>query len=287
MNWLLLLTLAIEIPLGLDRFLPVPVGNPLTAEKVAKGRQLFFDKRLSRDGTVACASCHDPARAFSDGHARALGMGGQRGPRRTPRIANRAWGRSFFWDGRAATLEEQVLGPIANPLEMDLDPAEAARRVGLSLEEMRAALASYVRTIRSGDSAYDRYLAGDAAALDAGQKQGLELFRGKAGCANCHVGPNLTDEDFHYTGAGEDARDAGRAGRGYKTPSLRDAARTPPYMHDGSLATLEAVVDFYNEGGKLHPRLDAEMQPLGLNPGEKRNLVRFLESLNGRIRDGF
>lgn len=287
MNWLLLLTLSIEIPLGLDRFLPVPAGNPLTADKVAKGRQLFFDKRLSRDGTVACASCHDPARAFSDGHARALGMGGQRGPRRTPRIANRAWGRSFFWDGRAATLEQQVLGPIANPLEMDLDPAEAARRTGLSLEAMQAALASYVRTIRSGDSPYDRYLAGDAAALDAGQKQGLELFRGKAGCANCHVGPNLTDEDFHYTGAGEDARDAGRAGRGFKTPSLRDVARTPPYMHDGSLATLEAVVEFYNEGGKAHPRLDAEMQPLGLSPGEKRNLVRFIESLNGRIRDGF
>ncbi len=287
MKWLLLAALGIDIPLGLDRFLPVPAGNPLTVEKVAMGRRLFFDKRLSRDGTVACATCHDPALAYSDRQPRALGIGGRQGPRRTPRIANRGWGKSFFWDGRAATLEDQVLGPVANPLEMDLDPAEAARRVGLGLEQLRAALASYVRTIRSGNSAYDRYLAGEAGALDAGQKEGLALFRGKAGCANCHVGPLLTDEEFHYTGVGASGKDAGRPGMGFKTPSLRDVARTPPYMHDGSIATLAAVVDFYDQGGKAHPQLDGEMRPLGLSGAEKRNLTAFLESLNGRIRDDY
>lgn len=283
---ILLLAFLIEIPLGLDRFLPVPPGNPLTPEKVALGRRLFFDKRLSRDETISCASCHDPALAFADGSPRAKGIRGQMGPRRTPRIANRAWGRSFFWDGRAASLEQQVLGPIANPLEMDLDPALAARRLGLRLEDLQAALASYVRTIRSGGSPYDHYLAGNQQALDEEQKLGLALFRGKAGCTSCHLGPNLTDEEFHYTGAGRTPNDAGRPGEGFKTPSLRDVARTPPYMHDGSLDSLEAVVDFYNDGGKPHPRLDPEIQPLRLTPLEKRSLVRFLVSLNGRILDG-
>ncbi|MBM3759010.1 MAG: c-type cytochrome [Acidobacteria bacterium] len=286
MIFILLFGFLIEIPLGLDRFLPVPPDNPLTAEKVALGRKLFFDKRLSRDETVSCATCHDPAFAFSDGAPRAKGIRGQIGPRRTPRIANRAWGRTFFWDGRAATLEQQVLDPIANPLEMDLDPAVAARRLGLKVEDMQAALASYVRTIRSGGSAYDRYLAGNQQALDEEQKEGLALFRGKAGCTNCHLGPNLTDEEFHYTGAGRTPNDAGRKQQGFKTPSLRDVARTPPYMHDGSLESLDAVVDFYNEGGKPHPRLDSEMQPLRLTPVEKRRLMRFLVSLNGSILDG-
>lgn len=277
MTLLLLLTLAIDIPLGLDRYLPTPPSNPLTPQIVALGKQLFHDTRLSRDQSTSCATCHNPQLAFTDSHPKARGIRNQTGPRRTPRIANRAWGKSFFWDGRAATLEQQVLGPISNPLEMDLDPAIAARRVGLSVEQLQNALASYVRTILSGDSPYDRHLAGDSTALTPQQQAGLALFRGKANCASCHLGPNLTDEELHATGL-----DKGRI----KTPSLRDAARTPPYMHDGSLATLEDVIRFYNDGGKPHPDLDPEIQPLNLTPAEQASLAAFLHALNGRIRDG-
>lgn len=293
MTWpLLVLGLAIEVPLGLDRLVPTPEGKPLQRERVELGRTLFSDKRLSRDGTLSCASCHEAERAFSDAKAVAVGVQGRKGTRRTPRIANRAWGRSFFWDGRAKSLEEQVLGPIGNPLEMDLEPTVAARRVGLRLEEMQEALASYVRTIFSGDSAYDRYVAGDKSALTKLERAGLELFRGKAGCSSCHLGPLLTDEEFHVTGVGADAgryllsRKEEERGA-FKTPSLRDVARTPPFMHDGSLATLSEVLRFYNEGGKARPNLDVEMRALHLNDEELGALEAFLSSLNGRIVDGW
>ncbi len=285
---------SITIPMGLDRYIPAPDDNPMSADSIALGKRLFFDRRLSRDRTIACSTCHDPQRAFSDTRPRAVGIAGKKGSRRTPRIANRAWGKSFFWDGRAKSLEEQVLGPIANSLEMDLEPEVAASRVGLSKGEMQRALASYLRSILSGDSPYDRYLAGDEGALSLRQRTGLELFRGKAGCASCHLGPNLTDEEFHVTGVGGGA-DAGRFAitgveaerSAFKTPSLRDAARTPPYMHDGSMASLADVIRFYNEGGNRRvPGLDGELQPLGLSVEEQVALGAFLEALNGKIRDG-
>ena len=174
---------------------------------------------------------------------------------------NRAYGTSFFWDGRAQTLEQQVLEPVANPLEMASSAREAAARIGVGEAELRDALASYVRTFLSGNSAFDRYMAGDAAAMSAAEQLGLRLFTGKAGCSSCHVGPNFTDERFHNTGAG-DGSDPGRCAvtgreedRGaFKTPSLREAARTPPYMHDGSLATLEDVIEFYDKGGRANAR---------------------------------
>jgi cytochrome c peroxidase len=271
----------LPVPAGLDEYLPVPEANPLTREKVALGRKLFFDTRLSRDNTVSCATCHDPDHAFTDSRPLAVGIGGRVGNRRVPRIANRVYGALFFWDGRAATLEEQVIQPISNPREMDLPVEAAAARAGLDVRTLQAALASYVRTILAGDAPYDRYLQGDTAALTDEQRAGLRLFRGKAGCAVCHVGPNLTDERLHNTGAGA----ADRSGR-FKTPSLRDAARTPPYMHDGSIATLEEVVDFYDNGGKPNPHLDPDLRPLQLTAGEKASLVAFLRALNGRVRDG-
>ena len=296
---LLLLSVAVAwaekppIPAGLDAYLPVPEDNPLTAEKVALGRKLFFDPRLSRDGTVSCATFHDPQMAFTDKRPVGVGIGGRVGNRRVPRISNRAYGRSFFWDGRAASLEEQVLQPIANPKEMDQTPAEAAAKVGLAVRELSRSLASYVRTILSGDAPFDRYMAGDRGALSEVQRFGLRVFRGKAGCTSCHLGPNLTDERFHNTGVGWPA-DQGRfavtgteADRGaFKTPSLRDAARAPPYMHDGSLATLADVIEFYDKGGKANPHLDAEIRPLGLTAEERAALSSFLEALNGTMRDG-
>lgn len=299
---LLFLLLALRVPLGLDSYIPVPEDNPLRPEVVALGRKLFHEKRLSRDSTVSCATCHDPGHAFTDEHPRARGISNQIGPRRSPRILNRAWGKSFFWDGRALTLEDQVVQPITNPLEMALPLDAAVARLsqlpeyeGLNAARLRRALASYVRTILAGDSPYDRYLAGDRSALTPQQQQGLALFRGKAGCISCHLGPNLTDEGFHVTGAGASV-DPGRFEvsrreedrTAFKTPSLRQVAQAAPYFHDGSAPTLEAVVDHYDKGGSAaNPaNLDPEIRPLHLSVSEKQALAAFLHAFTGVIREG-
>src|SRR5262245_19096642 len=279
----------LRVPLGLDAYLPAPDSNPVTREKVEFGRTLFFWNGLSRDRSLSCSKCHVPEKAFSDGKAGAVGVRGQVGPRRTPRLLNRAWGKSFFWDGRAATLEDQVLQPVLNPKEMDLRLEEIASRVrsdGEMGSRMRAvfgheaeredvaqALATYVRCSFAGDSPYDRYGAGKREALSEQQQAGLQMFRGKANCVACHVGINLTDERFHNTGTGwKNGKwtDPGRVAvskeesdRGaFKTPGLREVERAAPYMHDGSLQTLEEVVDFYDKGGRENPLLDPEMRPL-------------------------
>jgi cytochrome c peroxidase len=290
----------LRIPLGLDLYMPVPEDNPITSDKVDLGRRLFNDRRLSRDGTVACVSCHDPDRAFSKADAISPGVFGRRGRRNAPALMNRAWGRSFFWDGRAATLEEQVLRPIEEPNEMDLPVAEASARVGVAPIAMARALATYIRSLMAGNSRYDRYANGDGDAFSAEEQVGLQIFRGNGNCTLCHVGPNLTDERFHNTGVAWSARsdrsadgftDEGRGAisgkpqdRGaFKTPTLREVARTSPYMHDGSIASLEEVVDYYDRGGNRNPTLDAELRPLGLTNVEKAALVSFLRTLSGRI----
>ncbi|HEY7338069.1 MAG TPA: cytochrome c peroxidase [Bryobacteraceae bacterium] len=286
-----------SVPLGLDLYRPVPEDNPLTREKVALGRRLFFDKRLSRDGAIACATCHDPRRAFTDGRELAVGIRGQIGTRNVPTLVNRVYGKAFFLDGRAATLEQQAIEPILNPREMDMTTPELESRIGLPANTITGALASFVRTILSGDSSYDRYMNGDTRALSPEAKLGLNIFRGKGHCINCHAGPNLTDERFHNTGvawAGGELHDVGRftvthaqEDRGaFKTPTLREVARTAPYMHDGSLATLADVVDYYDKGGNLNPGLDSDLRPLSLTGDEKHALVAFLSSLSGRIRVG-
>jgi cytochrome c peroxidase len=296
--WLLLpLALAaadkFSVPAGLDAYLPVPESNPLTREKVELGKKLFSDVRLSRDNSISCATCHNPKLAFTDARATSLGVGNRAGERRVPRLVNRGYGKAFFWDGRAATLEEQVMQPLENPKEMGLSPDEAAKRTGLPVDTLRQALSSYVRTILSGDSPYDRYLQGDRDALTAQQRLGLKLFRTKGGCTSCHLGPNFTDERFHNTGIGwpgdqgrfavtKQERDRGA----FKAPSLREAARTPPYMHDGSLKTIAEVIDYYDKGGKANPALDPEIRELHLTAGEKSALASFLQSLNGAVRDG-
>jgi cytochrome c peroxidase len=282
---LLLLAAAVTIPLGLDLYMPVPEENPLTPERIDLGRRLFFDRRLSRDRTISCSTCHDPERAYADGRAVAVGIFGRRGWRNAPALINRGYGRLFFWDGRAATLEDQVLKPIEDPNEMDLPLGEASARVGLQPEEISRALASFLRSILSGDSRFDRFVSSDRAALSTEEQAGLQLFRGKANCAACHVGPNFTDERLHNTGiAWRDGKfsDAGAGQGNFKTPTLREVARTAPYMHDGSMATLEEVIEYYDRGGNQNRYLDPELHPLHLSAKEQANLLLFLRSLSAR-----
>lgn len=301
-------TASLVIPLGLDLNMPVPKDNPLTPAKIALGKRLFNDNRLSADETMSCESCHDPQHAFSDQRMAALGIYGRRGPRRVPRLINRAYGSSFFWDGRASTLEDQVLQPIANPNEMGMTVDEALQRIKAdrsyrrdfkrafkgqpTSQNIAQALASYVRSILSGNSPYDRYMNGDQTALTASQQHGLELFRGKANCIACHSGPNFTDEKFHNTGIGwrvnsfdDDGRFAvthNEADRGaFKTPTLRDVADSPPYTHQGRLASLKDLIDFYDAGGNPNPHLDPQLHPLHLSAQEKQDLIDFLGALNG------
>ena len=272
----LLLALQLTIPAGLDTYIPTPDDNPITREGAELGRKLFFDKSLSRDRTVSCATCHIPEQAFTDGKPLAVGLANRLGKRRTPTIVNRGYGKSFFWDGRSPSLEDQVLKPIQNPDEMDLTLGEASQRVSLDAGAISKALATYVRAILAGDSPYDRYLRGDKSALTNEQIAGLRLFRGKANCTSCHIGPNLSDERLHNTGFGD-----------FKTPTLREAARRPPYMQDGSLATLAEVIEHYDKGGKPEPSLDPEIRKLNLTAEEKAALLAFLRSLSGVVKDGY
>jgi len=279
------LVLAITIPTGLDLYLPVPENNPITPQKIELGRRLFFDRRLSRDRSVSCSTCHDPKRAFSDTNAVAVGVFGRKGRRNSPALINRGYGRSFFWDGRVKTLEEQVLKPIEDPNEMDLSLAEAATRVRLDTGTIARALATYIRSLLSGGAPYDRFVNGDRDALSSERQMGLQLFRGKANCTACHAGPNFTDEDLHNTGIawidGKFADEGAGQGR-FRTPTLREISRTAPYMHDGSFASLEDVVEYYDKGGRPNPNLDPEIRRLQLSAAEKRAIVAFLRSLGGR-----
>ncbi len=293
MMWLLIA--ALVIPLGLDLYVPVPEDNPITVENIDLGRRLFIDRRLSRDGTIACSSCHDPGRAFAGLEPVARGIFGRPGRRNAPALINRAWGRSFSWDGRIATLEEQVVRPIEDPNEMDLSIDRAADRVGVSPGLLARALATYVRSIMSGNSPYDRYVSGDRSALSDEAQIGLQVFRGKGNCTACHIGPTFTDEQFHNTGIAWDGSglflDEGRAAvsgnpqdRGaFKTPTLRELEHSMPYMHDGSFRSLEEVIEYYDRGGNPNPQLDPELRPIALTTPEKRGLVVFLRSLSGEV----
>ena len=292
-------------PEGLPLYMPIPEDNPLTPGKIALGRRLFFDLSLSSDRTVSCASCHRPEHAFADTVALSRGAGGNRPTRNTPSLLNAGYAGPFFWDGRADTLEEQVVQPIANPREMGLPLSEAVERLRTDSNYRRAfrvafgedrvnanrlakALASYVRSLRSGDSPADRFAAGDVDAVSPPAREGYVLFVGKAGCAACHGGPLFTDERLHNTGVAVGGGDLGREqvtrrpedrGR-FNTPSLRNVARTAPYMHDGSLETLREVLEFYDRGGGSNPDLDRRLKPLSLTPAEIDNLLAYLRTLD-------
>ena len=301
-------------PEGLDLYLPVPADNPLTPAKVALGERLFFEPLLSADEKLSCSSCHKPEHAFSDTVAVSAGVYGRRGTRNAPSIVNAAYGDSFFWDGRAATLEDQALQPIQAPNEMDMSLDSVLQRLGgkpeyrerfaaafpdgeVSAPNLARAIASYVRTLRSGDSPFDRFFAGDNNALSTEARDGFQLFVGRARGSLCHAGPRFTVQPFHTTGvAGREGMlaDSGRAAvtgtrdalGAFKTPSLRNVALTAPYMHAGSVATLEEVVEFYNEGGNPNPYQDPDIRPLNLNASERSALLAFLRSLSGKVTAG-
>ncbi|MDH5526577.1 MAG: c-type cytochrome [Nitrospirota bacterium] len=305
-----------EAPAGLD---PVafPAGNPQTSEKVALGTRLFFDPRLSGDGTVACASCHNPALGWSNGLSLAFGVRGQTGIRSAPTILNAAYADTLFWDGRAGSLEEQATGPLVNPVEMGntlsgvVDAISSIPAYGpffesafgdrkVTVERIVQAIAAFERTLVSGASPFDRYkYKGERSALTASQIRGMELFREKerANCAKCHrfddFSADLTDFRFHNVGVGMDhpQPDIGRQAvtgnpedRGaFRTPTLRNVAATAPYMHDGRFATLEQVVDFYIRGATPNPNLDINIQPFELTDAEKADLIAFLNALTGDL----
>lgn len=297
-------------PPGFERWPEAPVENPLTLEKAQLGRRLFFDPILSRDGSATCASCHLPEYGLASPDPLAIGIGGQRGRRNSPSLYNVAWGQSFFWDGRAATLEEQALAPIVSPLELGSDLPTVLGKLrrhseypGLfaaafpgagepvSEENLAKSLASFQRTLVLAGSEVDRFHAAEYGALSPEARQGLWIFESRGFCWQCHSGSNFSDQAFHNTGVGFGRvdRDPGRfefSGEErhrfqFKTPSLRGVAQTAPYMHDGSVATLEEVVEFYSRGGApSDPGLDPQLRPLHLSEVEKANLVEYLKALS-------
>lgn len=284
---------------------PAPADNPLAPEKIVLGGRLFSDSRLSGGGRHSCASCHRPARTFTDGRRQARALTGAALQRNTPALWNLAWSKQFFWDGRVPSLEEQVRMPIEAADEMGGDwpvilrrleadaglvdqfriafPAESAIADGTVVK----ALASYVRSLVSPPARFDAWIEGDADALNAREIRGFGLFTGKAGCMLCHAGWRFTDDRFHDIGL--KSKDPGRAavpegtpGRmAFKTPSLRDVARTAPYMHDGSLPTLAAVLAHYTGRLVSRPTLAPHLhRRLRLTVGEKADLIAFLGTLS-------
>jgi len=274
------------------------------------GRLLFFDSRLSTDESISCASCHNPEQAFVDNEVTSRGIGGKKGTRNTPTVINAALQPYQFWDGRASSLEDQALFPLENPVEMGASISrivdrlnqlphyrDAFRRVfgaPVTRENLAQALASFERTVLAGDSAYDQYAAGNPTALSPKAVEGMKLFKGKAHCRLCHQGDTFSDGLFHNLGVGWNGSGFADEGRkaltgivkdrgAFKTPTLRQVAQTAPYMHDGSLPSLEAVVDFYDRGGNSNPHLDPLMQPLRLTRQEKEALVEFMRSLSGTV----
>jgi cytochrome c peroxidase len=283
--------------------IPFPKDNPYTPEKATLGKMLFFDTRLSRDRNLSCASCHNPSFGWEVPFAKAIGAGGKPLGRHAPTAINLAWSGQLFWDGRAANLEAQARGPIETPVEMDLPMSKAVERLktvegyrkafdkafpkeGLTESSILKAIATYERTIVTGDTPFDRWLRGNAKALSASAANGFAIFNGKGNCANCHTGWNFTDDKFHDIGLA--TPDPGRMGvtksasdaHAFKTPSLREIAARAPYMHHGEVTTLEAVIAHYISGGTKRSSLSPLMKPVDLSSSDIQDLIAFLQSLS-------
>lgn len=286
--------------------IPAPPDNPVTQGKVELGFRLWFEPKLSANNRMSCATCHSHLSGFSNGEANAIGVVGKRGKRNVPTTYGSAYIHEAFWDGRAKTLEEQALMPIQDPIEMNETLPNAIRKLGeieyyrwkfkevfnseITPEGMGMALASFQRALTLAPTPYEQYEQGNAQALTAEQKQGMDIFFGKGRCFTCHRGPALTNQTFANIGIGMDQPqpDLGRYNvtkmawdRGaFKVPTLLNIARTAPYMHDGSLSTLAEVIEHYNQGGIANDNLDPRMGPLRLNNTEKKALEAFLHALS-------
>lgn len=297
-----------NVSLGLPA-VPVPQDNPMTDEKIELGKMLYFDKRLSKDGTIACATCHDPKMAWTEHEATSTGIGGQVGGANSPTVINAAYAPAQFWDGRAASLEEQALGPIENPIEMghkldDLVPQlnkiagykerfQKAFGTDVTKEGIAKAIATFERTVLSGNSPYDKFKAGDENALTDAQKKGMELFD-DLGCSSCHAPPIFSNYKYYNAGVGssKEPPDEGRKsvtgedkdmGK-FRVPMLREVANTGPYFHDGSCDTLEKAVAMMAGGGIDNPNLSGLLKGIGskeVSAEDQANIVEFLKALSG------
>ena len=285
----------------------IPEDNPPTPKKVQLGEVLFHDKRLSGDGLLSCSSCHDAKMDFSDDLARAHAREGKQLIRRTRSLKNVVYNSSFFWDGRAASLESQFFDVLQGPDEMGMDPQALAARLkevpayrsrfqevfgaeGISTRTISYAVAAYERTLRVGDTVFDDYLRGDSGVMVAPNLAGMALFKGKARCIVCHNGPTLSDGKFHNTGLRPTPgapEDLGRervdglksSRRSFRTPMLRNSSHNTPYFHDGSIGPIEDLLEFYNRGGDVKEGLDPDIQPLNLTRREILQLKSFLYTL--------
>lgn len=329
-----------EPPLGLPT-LSIPADNPQSPAKIQLGHKLFLDHRFSADGSISCASCHQSDKGFADGLPLAIGIKAQVGTRNSPTILNAAYYDKFFLDGRRDSLEQQVLNPFTNKIEhglanhqliidiikQDSDYKSRFKQVfavqaeAITIDHVAKSIASYLRTLIAGNSAFDRYLFGrDRSALSASAARGLKIFRRKGNCSNCHEiswdHALFTDNRFYNIGIGMQQLEAeldslvnlatqkqqlttqqrSELGRfnvthiisdigKFKTLTLRNISRTAPYMHDGSLDTLEQVVEYYDKGGDKNHFLDPAIYPLHLSDQEKTDLVAFMKALDSYKTD--
>jgi cytochrome c peroxidase len=285
--------------------MPIPADNPMTPEKVALGRQLFFDERLSGDGSRSCYSCHLCEKGLTDGLAKAIGAFGKQLPRSSPTLWNIGYHKEFYWDGRSPSLEKQALAAWTGA-NMGAKADEITARIN-ALQGYRAqfqkvfggdatpdnivkAIATFERTIISGNTAWDRAKAGDQSALNESATRGWNIFQAIK-CTNCHDGVLFTDQQYHNIGIGMDQKepDPGRFKvtskpedtGAFKTPTLRDIAKSAPYFHDGSAATLEDAVDTMLGGGKDNPYLDKKnLEKHPILPDQRADLLNFLRALN-------
>jgi len=285
--------------------IPFPDDNPYSDSKARLGQTLFFDPRLSGSNWISCATCHNPGFAWGDGLPHGIGHGMNVLGRRTPTALNLSWAPVLFWDGRAETLEEQALGPMSAAAEMNQPIAELEKELNaitgykplfqaafgeanITGKRVAQAIATFERTLVSREAPFDRWVNGDESAISPSARRGFALFNGRAMCSKCHGGWRFTDDGFHDIGVA-----SGDRGRGailpdldsvqfaFKTPTLRNIAARAPYMHDGSEATLEQVVELYNRGGRVRrPSVATEVHPLKLSAAEKADLVAFMQSLS-------
>src|SRR5262245_2654208 len=283
---------------------PYPTENPHSRAKAELGRMLFFDPILSGPGSHSCATCHNPSLAWGDGSARAVGQGQMKLPLRSPTLLDVAWLSRLGWDGKFRDLDAVTFGQITSRVNMNLPEATLMERLnvipgyveafasafgtsGINRRNVELALATFERSIVSGQTPFDRWVEGDESAISAAAKRGFEIFNDKGRCATCHSGFSFTDGSFHDIGTAKDT-DVGR-GRlfpnsiklryAFKTPTLRDVTRRAPYMHDGSIATLEEVIDLYDRGGIERPSRSVLIRPLGLTDAERGDLIAFLHTL--------